>query len=116
MTKETTDKKPKVGSRIQMEDVPTEEREVKVIDMKLGELFLGVLACATLAGVGFTYYTHVKARSEERRIRAIAGAISKVTSEVMRIMPSGQGNGGNEIEITSIPGSGSKKKGEIAQA
>lgn len=115
MAKKTDDKK-EPGSRISMEDVPILEPEVKVIDMKLGELFLGVMICATLASVGFTYYTHVKARSEERRIMAIASAVSKVASEIIRVVPNGKNGGTSEIEITSIPGSGKKKKGNMAQA
>lgn len=78
-----TTTKAKIKTRI---EVPAPE-EVRVIDMKLGELFLGVIACATLAGVGFTYYAHVKAHSDACRIDAIAKAISAVTGDIIRAIP-----------------------------
>lgn len=90
----------KKKSAVKMEILP-EEENIKVIDMKLGPIFLGILGCATLAGVAYTYYTHIKTRSEEKWIQAISSAISVVVGEIVKVLPTGTSDD-NEIKITAV--------------
>jgi len=65
--------------------VPIEEPDVKVIDMKLGEIFLGITGCMALTAIAFTYYSHVKAKTEERRIHALAEAVASVAGDLSMV-------------------------------
>ena len=60
MAPKTTDKKPK---RVEVE-VPVEESDIKVVDIRLSELVALIAICGTLAALGFTYYTYVKSKDD----------------------------------------------------
>ena len=66
--------------------VPEVENDVKVIEMRLGELVLGVVACLTLAGLGYTYYTFIKSKAESRKIESFASVVSEAIRSVSEVM------------------------------
>ncbi len=66
--------------------VPEKEQDIKVIDMKLGELILGVAACLTLAGLSYTYYTFVKSKAESKKIGSIASVMTEGIKSIAELM------------------------------
>ena len=77
------ERKKKPGFR--MVEVP-EEEDVKIVDVKLTTIFLGIAGCMTVAGVAYTYYTFIRARAEKKRIDAVTASISTVAKEIAGIM------------------------------
>lgn len=82
--KNKASQKPK--RRVEVE-VPIEENDIKVVDIKLGELVALIAICSTLAAVGFTYYTYVKSKAEAKKMESIAGVISAGIKGLSDIMP-----------------------------
>lgn len=67
-------------------EVPETETDIKVIDMRLGELVLGIVACLTLTALGYTYYTFIKSKAESRKMESMATIVSEAIKGVADVM------------------------------
>lgn len=95
--------------------VPVTEDDIKVIDMRLNELILGVVACMTLAGLGYTYYTYVKSKAEAKKMEAIAGVVFKGIEGITSALNKESAKRVSE-NIVTIAKTATKRKPGVAQA
>lgn len=65
--------------------VPAQE-EVRIIDMKLKEVFLTVVGIMALAGVGYGAYSYIRAKTDQRRIETIGTTVSTIAREFASVI------------------------------